>query len=42
VGNCGGTDDHDGYVGASVADDVVEDAISAFELLRRRREKERR
>lgn len=42
VGNNGDTEDHDGYVGAAVADDVVEDAISAFELLRRRREKERR
>lgn len=42
VENGGGTEDHDGDVGAVVADDVVEDAISAFELLRRRREKERR
>lgn len=42
VGNGGGAEDHDGIVGAAVADDVVEDAISAFELLRRRREKERR
>lgn len=42
VGNSGGTEDHDGDVGTVVADDVVEDAISAFELLRRRREKERR
>lgn len=42
VGNCGGTDDHDGDVGAVVTDDVVEDAISAFEVLMRRRAKERR
>ena len=42
VGNSVGTDDHCGDVGTAVADDVVEDAISAFELLRRRREKERR
>lgn len=42
VGNCGGTDDHDGYVGAVVPDEVVEDAISAFEVLMRRRAKERR
>ena len=42
VGNSVGTEDHDGDVGTVVADDVVEDAISAFELLRRRREKERR
>lgn len=42
VGNSGCTDDHDGYVGAAVADDVVEDAISAFEVLMRRRAKERR
>lgn len=42
VGNCGGTNDHDGDVGAVVTDDVVEDAISAFEVLMRRRAKERR
>ena len=42
VGNDSGTDDHSGYVGAVLADDVVEESISAFELLRRRREKERR
>lgn len=42
VGNNGGTDDHSGDVGAVLADDVVEESISAFELLRRRREKERR
>lgn len=42
VENNGDTDDHCGDVGTAVDDDVVEDAISAFELLRRRREKERR
>ena len=42
VGNSGGTDDHDGDVGAVVPDEVVEDAISAFEVLMRRRAKERR
>lgn len=42
VGKTGDTDDHDGDVGNGLPDDVVEDAISAFEVLRRRREKERR
>lgn len=42
VGKTDGTDDHCGDVGAVLTDDVVEEAISAFEILRRRREKERR
>lgn len=42
VSNSGCTDDHDGDVGAAVPDEVVEDAISAFEVLMRRRAKERR
>lgn len=42
VGKTDGTDDHDGTVCAVLTDEVVEEAISAFEILRRRREKERR
>lgn len=42
VANDGDTDDHCGDVGAVLADNVVEESISAFELLRRRRDKERR